>query len=57
MQTGPFGTQLHAHEYVSDGVPVVMPQDIDADHVTEEAIARIPESRAKSLRPPPSTQE
>ena len=26
LQTGPFGSQLHAHEYVHEGVPVVMPQ-------------------------------
>ncbi|WP_448073848.1 restriction endonuclease subunit S [Georgenia yuyongxinii] len=32
IQTGPFGSQLHAHDYVSDGIPVVMPQDI-GDHV------------------------
>ena len=23
LQTGPFGTQLHAHDYVENGVPVV----------------------------------
>jgi type I restriction enzyme S subunit len=25
FQTGPFGTQLHAHEYVRDGVPIINP--------------------------------
>ncbi len=28
LQTGPFGSQLHAHEYVSSGVPVLMPKDL-----------------------------
>src|SRR5688500_5167443 len=28
IQTGPFGSQLHASDYVADGVPVVMPKDL-----------------------------
>lgn len=30
IKTGPFGAQLHAHEYTEDplGVPVVMPKDM-----------------------------
>jgi len=28
LQTGPFGSQLKAEEYVPEGVPVVMPKDI-----------------------------
>lgn len=49
LQTGPFGSQLHAHEYTHDGIPVVMPQDIDDGKIFTHAIARIPESRAKFL--------
>lgn len=50
LQTGPFGSQLHAHEYVHEGTPVVMPQDITAGRIGTEAIARIPERRAHDLR-------
>jgi len=50
IQTGPFGSQLHAHEYVTDGVPVVMPQDIDGDHFNDARISRITERRATDLR-------
>lgn len=49
LQTGPFGSQLHAHEYQSDGVPVVMPQDINDGLIGTESIARISEKRAVSL--------
>jgi type I restriction enzyme, S subunit len=49
IQTGPFGSQLHAHEYVMDGVPVVMPKDIDGDHFNEARISRITERRATDL--------
>lgn len=50
LQTGPFGSQLHAHEYTLEGVPVVMPQDINDGKIGTEDIARIPESRAATLQ-------
>jgi type I restriction enzyme, S subunit len=49
LQTGPFGSQLHAHEYTQEGVTVVMPQDINEGIIEEEQIARITEPRAQSL--------
>lgn len=41
LQTGPFGSQLHAYEYVVDGVPVIMPQDIVNSFLSVAQIARI----------------
>ncbi|MFZ1641660.1 MAG: hypothetical protein WAV07_09550 [Candidatus Contendobacter sp.] len=50
IQTGPFGSQLHAHEYTMDGVPVVMPQDILEGSFDDTRIARISTIRAKELQ-------
>lgn len=50
LQTGPFGSQLHAEEYVHEGVPVIMPQDISFEGISTSSIARIPETRANDLR-------
>ncbi|MBV2210220.1 MAG: restriction endonuclease subunit S [Thermomonas sp.] len=50
LQTGPFGSQLHAYEYTHSGVPVVMPQDILQGSVSTANVARVPETRAHDLR-------
>ncbi len=49
LQTGPFGSQLHAHEYEQEGVPVVMPQDINEGVISIDQIARIDERKAEEL--------
>ncbi len=51
IQTGPFGSQLHADEYTPEGIPFIMPQDIAADGtLLLDSAARIPEHRAVDLR-------
>jgi type I restriction enzyme S subunit len=50
VQTGPFGSQLHAHEYTHEGVPVIMPQDISAGRFVDENIARISTEKATALQ-------
>lgn len=40
--TGPFGSQLHQSDYVEQGIPVVMPQDIDNRKVNYASINYVP---------------
>lgn len=50
LQTGPFGSQLHADEYVAEGIPVVMPKDIVGGRIVADTASLIPPARADQLR-------
>lgn len=41
IQTGPFGSQLHAADYVPDGIPSIMPLNIGDNRISERGIARL----------------
>ena len=43
LQTGPFGSQLHAHDYVESGIPVVMPQQLGDNKIRIDGISRVGE--------------
>ena len=49
LQTGPFGSQLHADEYEEAGVPVLMPKDLANCRANLAMAARIPAARAEEL--------
>jgi type I restriction enzyme, S subunit len=49
VQTGPFGSQLHASDYVTSGIPSIMPQNIGDNRIIEKGIARIRPEDAKRL--------
>ncbi|APU15235.1 restriction endonuclease subunit S [Actinoalloteichus fjordicus] len=51
IQIGPFGSQLHAHEYTEDssGTPVVMPQDLVDGQILTTKIRRVPDNVAARL--------
>jgi len=49
IQTGPFGSQLHASDYVAFGIPSIMPQNIGDNRVVTEKISRITPENANRL--------
>ncbi|MBO9642331.1 MAG: restriction endonuclease subunit S [Pseudacidovorax sp.] len=49
LQTGPFGSQLHAYEYQDEGVPVLMPKDLVNCRANLETAAKVSQTRAEEL--------
>jgi type I restriction enzyme S subunit len=49
IQTGPFGSQLHAADYVPQGIPSIMPSDLRDNRIDATSIARIREEDAERL--------
>ncbi len=49
IQTGPFGSQLHAQDYKQSGVPVVMPTNIVGRRIDSSTIAKVSQADADRL--------
>ncbi|WP_017361186.1 restriction endonuclease subunit S [Ectopseudomonas mendocina] len=49
LQTGPFGSQLHAKEYSNDGIPILMPKDLGFGEIDSSRAAKVPEHVASRL--------
>lgn len=49
IQTGPFGSQLHASDYREDGTPLAMPKDLAYGTISRSGIARIGSGDAERL--------
>src|SRR5438067_609166 len=50
LQTGPFGSQLHAHDYVESGIPVVPTEAIRDRQIDRSVLPRISAEKAAELR-------
>ena len=49
LQTGPFGSQLHAHDYVDDGVPVVPTEAIRDRRIDHSVLPKISANKSQEL--------
>ena len=49
LQTGPFGSQLHAYDYVADGVSVVPTEAIRARRIDHSVLPKISPAKAQEL--------
>ena len=49
LQTGPFGSQLHKHEYQDEGIAVVNPTHLAGNRINHENVPRVSEEVAQRL--------
>lgn len=50
IQTGPFGSQLHSHDYVEDGIPVINPSHIVDGEIIPDISQTINSSKHQELK-------
>ena len=50
VRIGPFGSLLHVKDYTTDGIPVVMPANIENGEISERKIARIGPEKVRELK-------
>lgn len=50
IRTGPFGTMLHEHEYIQNGIPVINPKHIKNQEIIHSEKVTILQSKADELK-------
>ncbi|WP_461415125.1 restriction endonuclease subunit S [Gemmatimonas sp.] len=50
IQTGPFGSQLHAHDYVSTGIPVIPTEAIGRRLINDAKLPKVSSETARRLQ-------
>jgi type I restriction enzyme, S subunit len=49
IQTGPFGSQLHAYDYLAEGIPVVPTEALRGRRIDHSVLPKISAAKARSL--------
>ncbi|MFA6041023.1 MAG: restriction endonuclease subunit S [Methylophilus sp.] len=49
MQTGPFGSQLHAEDYITDGIPIINPAHIKDGKIVPDILVTVDEATQERL--------
>ena len=49
IQTGPFGSQLHAEDYIDDGIPVINPANLKENKIVSDSTCCVSNSTADRL--------
>lgn len=49
IQTGPFGSQLHASDYVNDGIPVINPSNLRNGSIEADRHISVSQQKAEEL--------
>ena len=49
VQTGPFGSQLHKHDYVEDGTPVIPTEAIGKGRILDIDVPKVSSAKAREL--------
>ncbi|WP_319560719.1 restriction endonuclease subunit S [Marispirochaeta sp.] len=50
VRIGPFGSLLHKHDYIANGIPLINPSHIIGGKIAPDSLFTISEERAKSLQ-------
>ena len=56
VQTGPFGSQLHASDYIDDGTPIITVEHLGENRIVHNNLPRVTDEDKKGSRVTHSSQ-